>query len=59
MTFQERKQLLKYYLDASCAFSGMEKTILFVRFDELPEDGQIEVIEILKEEFIQLQTLFS
>lgn len=36
MNFKERKQLLRYYLDLSCAFSGMEKTILFVRFDELP-----------------------
>ena len=45
MILTEKKQLLKYYLDLSCAFSGMEKSILFVRFDELAEGEQSEVLE--------------
>ncbi len=59
MNFKERKQLLRYYLDLSCAFSGMEKTILFVRFDELPFEWQVEVLEILKQEILQLKHIFS
>ncbi len=34
----ERKTFLKYLLDISCAWTGMEKTIIFVRFDELPDE---------------------
>ncbi len=59
MNFQERKQLLKYYLDQTCAFSGMERSILFVRFDELPLEWQMEVIEILKNESTSLKQIFS
>ncbi len=59
MNFKERKKLLKYYLDLSCAFSGMEKVILFVRFDELPFEGQLEVIEELRLEVTELAQIFS
>ena len=59
MNFKERKKLLKYYLDLSCAFSGMEKIILFVRFDELPLDGQLEVIAELRSEVTELTQIFS
>ncbi len=55
----ERKTLLKYLLDLSCAWTGMEKTIIFVRFDELPDEGQIEVIHILSDETQALQSLLS
>lgn len=59
MTFIEKKQLLRYYLDISCAFSGMEKSILFVRFDELADDSQTEVLESLHQEVTQLQRIFA
>ncbi len=59
MTFIERKQFLKYYLDFSCAFSGMEKSILFVRFDELAASDQTEVLEALYQEVIRLQHIFA
>ncbi len=55
----ERKTLLKYLLDLSCAWTGMEKTIIFVRFDELPEEWQIEVIQVLTKETQALWTIFS
>ena len=59
MDFKERKILLDYYLWLSCAFSTIEKAILFVEFDLLAENLQIEVIEYLKEEVIWLKNLIS
>lgn len=59
MDFKERKTLFHYYLWLSCAFSGMEKSILFVEFDVLPEDLQIEVIEYLKQEILWLNNLIA
>jgi hypothetical protein len=59
MNFTEKKKLLRYYLDLSCAFSGMEKTIIFVQFDTLPEEGQIEILEILKQEILHLEHIFT
>ncbi len=59
MDFKERKTLLDYYLWLSCAFSNLEKSILFVEFDMLSENLQTEVIEYLKEEVIGLRNLIS
>ena len=59
MSPTERKSLLKYLLDLSCAWTGMEKTIIFVRFDELPEEWQVEVLRILAKEAKNLSSIFS
>lgn len=59
MTFIQNKKLLRYYLDLSCAFTGMEKSILFVRFDELWDHDQVEVLESLRQEVTQLQRIFA
>lgn len=59
MTFIEKKQLLRNYLDLSCAFSGMEKSILFVRFDELSDIDQTEILESLHQEVYQLQQILA
>jgi hypothetical protein len=59
MDFLEEKKLLKYYLDQSCAFSDREKSVIFARFGELPEEGKIEILHAFEQEVSGLQKIFS